>query len=330
MINYSKCFCLVTSLFIITKLFSQNQDYQSYVQKADSLFELKEYAAASEAYQNAFATIEGKAYPKDRYKLAQSFILLENQEKAFYHLQYLADKSIEYLDSEEIKSNPILSVLHEEEDWKSFVKKLDDYAADLVKDYNIELVNQLQEIYDEDQGVRNEYFQMREQYDRESTEMKNFTKGWRRTDSINEVAVTKILDEYGWLSKKIVSPKGNMALFLVIQHAPIETQLKYLPMMREAVKNGNANSANLALLEDRVALRQGDKQIYGSQIGGNPATSEQYLLPLLDPRNVDERRKSVGLGPLKEYMSRFGLEWNVEEYIKRLPEYEALQQKNNH
>ncbi len=42
--------------------------------------------------------------------------------------------------------------------------------------------------------------------------------------------------------------------------------------MREAVKKGNANSSSLALLEDRVALRKGEKQIYGSQIGRDQET----------------------------------------------------------
>ena len=169
-----------------------------------------------------------------------------------------------------------------------------------------------------------------ELYDNDSPELEIFRKRWFRIDSLNQIAVTKIIDEYGWLGKEVVSPKGNMALFLVIQHAPLETQVKYLPIMREAVQKGKANAANLALMEDRVALRQGGKQIYGSQIGTNRETGEQYLLPLTDPRKVDERRESVGLGPITEYMSRFGLSWDVEEYLKKLPEYEALQQSSHH
>ncbi len=36
--------------------------------------------------------------------------------------------------------------------------------------------------------------------------------------------------------------------------------------MRKAVKNKKASASSLALLEDRVTLKQYKKQIYGSQI----------------------------------------------------------------
>lgn len=93
--------------------------------------------------------------------------------------------------------------------------------------------------------------------------------------------------------------------------------------MREAVKNGNANGADLALLEDRVALRTGKKQIYGSQIWRDPETGKFHVMPLDDPDNVDERRAAVGLGKLQDYISIWGVKWDAEEYKKELPEIEA-------
>lgn len=56
---------------------------------------------------------------------------------------------------------------------------------------------------------------------------------------------------------EVVGNKGSTTLFLVIQHADLGTQVKYLPMVREAVKQHKAQASNLALLEDRVALGQG-------------------------------------------------------------------------
>ncbi|NQV03611.1 MAG: hypothetical protein HQ542_13255, partial [Bacteroidia bacterium] len=38
----------------------------------------------------------------------------------------------------------------------------------------------------------------------------------------------------------------------------------YSELIDEAVKKGNAHPSHLALLEDRVALGKGEKQIYGS------------------------------------------------------------------
>ena len=62
--------------------------------------------------------------------------------------------------------------------------------------------------------------------------------------------------------------------------------------MREAVKKGNAKANSLALLEDRVALRRGGKQIYGSQVTRDSETNEYYVLPLIDPAKDVYKRQA--------------------------------------
>jgi len=99
--------------------------------------------------------------------------------------------------------------------------------------------------------------------------------------------------------------------------------------MREAAKIGNANGSALALLEDRVALGEGKRQIYGSQIGYDGQTKINYVLPQDDPDNVDKRRAEVGLGSLSEYVKRWEIIWNVEEYKKKLPELEEKRKGKN-
>lgn len=123
----------------------------------------------------------------------------------------------------------------------------------------------------------------------------------------------------------MIGNQGNTTLFLVIQHSDIETQEKYLPMMRDALSKGNARASSLVLLEDRVALGKGEKQIYGSQVGRDQETGEYYILPLIDPDNVDKRRAEVGLETIQDYISNWEMTWDVEEYKKKLPEIEAKQ-----
>lgn len=98
--------------------------------------------------------------------------------------------------------------------------------------------------------------------------------------------------------------------------------------MREAVKNKKASGSSLALLEDRVALGEGKRQIFGSQIGRDTETGKYFVLPLEDPDNVDKKRAEVGLGLLADYVKRWQIEWNVEEYKRQLPEIEAKEHKN--
>nr|WP_294785191.1 DUF6624 domain-containing protein [uncultured Flavobacterium sp.] len=96
-------------------------------------------------------------------------------------------------------------------------------------------------------------------------------------------------------------------------------------MMREAVKKGDANAGNLAYLEDRVALREGRRQIYGSQSAKNKNTNKMYISPMIDPDNVDKRRAEVGLGPIADYATKMNIEWDLETYKKELPETEKLE-----
>jgi hypothetical protein len=127
------------------------------------------------------------------------------------------------------------------------------------------------------------------------------------------------------VGKDVVGAQANQTLFLVIQHSDLKYQQKYLPMMREAVKKGNAKASSLALLEDRVALREGRKQIYGSQTSMNTTTRKINISPMIDPDNVDKRRAEAGLGTMAEYAAKLGIVWDLETYKKELPEIQKLE-----
>jgi len=61
-----------------------------------------------------------------------------------------------------------------------------------------------------------------------------------RQDSICLDRTLKILEENGWLGKSRVGSIANKALWLVIQHAELEKQEKYLPLLKESVKIGES------------------------------------------------------------------------------------------
>ena len=81
--------------------------------------------------------------------------------------------------------------------------------------------------------------------------------------------------------------------------------------MRAAVNNGDAQSSHLALLEDRVALGQGKKQIYGSQIHRDMKTGKYFVAPIEDERHVNKRRADVGLEPLEVYAKLWGIDYQI-------------------
>ncbi len=146
-------------------------------------------------------------------------------------------------------------------------------------------------------------------------------------DSINLLKVSNILDTRGWPDKKLIGTKGATTLFLVIQHANKETQEKYLPMIQKAVANNNLPKRQFATFYDRLVLRRGEKQVYGTQLAMD--NGKPYVLPLKDPKNADKRRAEMGLNTMQENLNRWNIIWDIEKYIKNLPAYEAKEKELN-
>ena len=82
-------------------------------------------------------------------------------------------------------------------------------------------------------------------------------------DGENIKRVEEIIAKYGYPGKALVGTPENRAAWIVIQHSSPQVIQKYLPMLREAVKNGDLDRQSLALTEDRNLMYQGKKQIYG-------------------------------------------------------------------
>lgn len=159
------------------------------------------------------------------------------------------------------------------------------------KNPNKTLAAQLDSIYEDDQRFRIEVDEIVKNNRWDSDTVQGHLKMIVEKDSINFIKVKSILEQYGWLGAEAVGKKGNAALFLVIQHSNLQTQEKYLPMMRAAVKSGNANGSDLALLEDRVLLSQGKKHIYGSQVAFDYESAQYFVLPL--DRGKGEKKKEI-------------------------------------
>ena len=112
------------------------------------------------------------------------------------------------------------------------------------------------------------------------------------TDSTNLEMVTRILAETGYPRKSRVGDFASQAVWLVIQHSGLEVQKQYLSQLEEAARNGDLPLAMIAALKDRIDVREGRPQKYGTQMGLNG------LCPLLDASRVNEWRKEVGLPPI--------------------------------
>ena len=311
---------LVGLLCCCAGAFAQDEvQYRALVKEALTLYEQKEYRASAARYSGAFQALNWKGYRDDRYNAACSWAMAGGTDSAFFNLERIAEK-MDYADVRHITTDPDLMSLHVDARWLPLITLVQANKEKQEANLDRPLVALLDSILTMDQGLREQIDEVEAKHGRDSKEMKAHWKKMHETDSMNIIVVMRILDERGWLGIDVVGRDGNSALFLVIQHADLATQEKYLPMMRAAVSAGNANASSLALLEDRILMRNGKLQLYGSQIGRDPATGEFYLSPLDDPDNVDMRRARMGLQPLADYLMNWNLKWDVEAYKAQLPE----------
>jgi hypothetical protein len=123
-------------------------------------------------------------------------------------------------------------------------------------------------------------------------------------DADNQVWLRRLVDERGWPGRSVVGVDGARDAWLLAQHADdLDFQERCRDLVAAAVDTGEATAAQLAYLEDRVRMRRGRPQRYGTQIridGGRPVPFE-----IEEPDGVDERRRAVGLGPLADYVAEF-------------------------
>jgi hypothetical protein len=180
------------------------------------------------------------------------------------------------------------------------------------------IVRVLFTVDEDDQKYRSQLSDLEEKKPVDSAAWKEIMVRMREADSINLIKVRAIVDKYSWLGADVIGEQCNTAIFMVIQHSDLPVQEKYLPVIREAVASGRAQPRHLALLEDRVNLREGRKQRYGTQLKWDVRTNGYQLAPLDDPEHVDERRQAVGLSPLAVYLVQWGLSWDVERYKKEI------------
>lgn len=121
----------------------------------------------------------------------------------------------------------------------------------------------------------------------------------KETDQQNQVEIAALLDRCGW-------PQGltaleNNTIFLVIDHADTAYASKYFPVMKKQADLGVVAKSDLATLEDRMQMRKGLKQLYGTQTFQTGGTVT--IWPVADQEMLDERRKQMGLPAMEDYMS---------------------------
>ena len=284
------------------------KEYRELIAKGLALYQIKDYKAGAFAFSAAFKTNGWKALPDDRYNAACLWAMANYPDSAFFNLELIAKKS-NFYDYDHIIIDEDLKSLHADKRWQPLLDIVKSNKEKAYAKMNKPLAQTLDSIYYNDQHNRVKSDSIAQKYGYDSKEMIELWRTINKMDSIDLIQVKEILDRDGWLGADVVGNTGNSALFLVIQHADLKTQEYYLPMMKEAVKKGNAQPANLALLIDRIEMRNGRPQIYGSQV--NMKDGKYVFYQIADESNVNKRREEVGLDPLEVYAKHWNIDYKL-------------------
>lgn len=324
--NLLVCFFILIS---ISNLQGQTstKSYSELIRAGWKLCLEKDFTASAKVYEQAFK-VNPKASLNDRYNAACINSLAKNTNAAYKHL-FIAANELKWYDINHLKNDGDLTNIKSDQRWNQLITVMQKNKQEIEKHYDKKLVAQLDKIYFDDQSTRSQIRSKEEKYGRDSKEMRAFWQTILKKDSINLIKVSNILDTQGWPSKKKIGSRGTSTLFFVIQHADLNAQTKYLPMITNAVKSGNLPKRQYAMFYDRLLLRQGKRQVYGTQLAMSKQSKKPYVLPLEDVRNVDKRRTEMGLNSMQENLNRWDLTWNVDVYLKILPKIEAREKELN-
>lgn len=287
---------------------SGRSNYLAHIRQADSLYMAGDPAGASRAFAEAFHQTED-IQPHHLYNAACAAAKAGDNELAFDRLFGRIALEKEWY-SDRIGTDGDLQPLHADARWQLLLDTLAARQHRAERDFDMPLRRKLQQIAASDQLVRTAYVRVTESgANRAVTD--SLIVEMQRTDSLNLREISSILDSRGWVGKTRVGDACT-AFFLVIQHSDPATQERYLPLLRQGAAQGDIRPLQVAMLEDRIAVGKGEPQRYGSQVLRH-GDGSYYIAPLLDADRVDEWRREVGMGPVAEYLKRWGIEWPAPE-----------------
>lgn len=129
---------------------------------------------------------------------------------------------------------------------------------------------------------------------------------YRFRDSVHtniKIRVEEMFNKYEFLGYNKVGKEGSYNFWLLVQHSDKypEFQKRVLKAMKKEVEKGNADPSNYAYLYDRIKVKAGERQRFGTQLSYDSAGHPFPAIGLIDSANVDNFRKAYGLEPLKDY-----------------------------
>lgn len=247
---------------------ASQDDYWKLIFHADSLFDGRLYDEARQVYDLAFSD-DRYILPSQLSRVANKMATIGNHQAALAYLCHRIAMEKDFYEAPSVTSHIELKDTFEvrSRQWN----------------YDLALKETLENIFERDQYDRLLWSQAVKNNPGDAERNEQLAQRALMTDSLNLVLVDEILSQHGFPRKEQVGDFANQAAWLVFQHADLEYQKRFLPQLEAAVSRGDIAPVFLALLRDRIDVREGRPQRYGTQIDG-----KGNIAPLLDASRVNQ------------------------------------------
>ncbi|POY37834.1 hypothetical protein C3K47_04690 [Solitalea longa] len=302
-----KVYILILTFLIlrVSSVHAQSETYQSLIKIADSLYRIKEYKKSTYAFSWAFRVNSYRSTLKDRYNAAKAWSMNFTPDSAFYHLLKMA-KQGNFSDYDKLVNDPAFTPIHLDARWNHLVGIVKVNSDKTEANLDQTLKKQLDTIHDNLIYWHRKLDSLKHHDPKNKIAFEKLNKTVTAKDSLYKDIITDMWKSIGWVGQNVVGKKGRDAQFYLLKYVSLYTQKKYLPLFKKAVKEDFATLEQMAVIDDIMAIRQGKKQIYGTQVGLD-AKGNYFLQPVEDPSKVNQLRAELGMQPLNEYLKSYGL-----------------------
>ena len=287
--------CFVLSGFLLVSYHSHSQSYDQETAKAVKAYSENRPDSCVYFFNQAFRL--AAANGSDLYNAAICNLLNGNSKRC---VAFLNEAIMRGINISKLKIDPDLELLHTQKNWAKLLIKAEKVQKNQFNNTEFpEEAKQLATLWENDQYWR---FRLGKAYDKKDTLATKQTWGkLMPLDSLNLIQLQLIIDRIGWPGISKVGRSGANTAFLIIDHSPRETMEKYFPLLEASARKGEASLSGYATMKDRILVNRGQKQIYGTQRYWDSAGKKFIYFPIEDESNVNDRRKEVGLEPLKDF-----------------------------
>lgn len=281
--------------------------------EGDNLRQEGDLLGAIKAYKEAF--VASPADQKSTYNLASTIALLYQMPDSAFHYLDLALKTDSSLWA--LADTDMIS-LKEDPRWKDIEQQqLRKYqqANGPLKDP--EYARELLSMIGDDQAL-DYYIDQAKVYFAKEGKVPHWyyplSKMKSEIGAGNFDRLQQLLQQKGWPNYSKVGKLAADALLLAINHHESDAVREmFIDRIKAACLAGEGSCMEYAKIQDRILVNKGEPQIYGMQFRyGKDRKLEPF--PVENPEFVDQRRKAIGLEPLKVYLKRkIDFDWTVEQ-----------------